>query len=482
MRNRAAFVALAVAACVFASQSFAVDRPSKPNIVIFLSDDMGWGQLGYQGGKDIPTPNIDRIAAEGTRLTQFYVCSVCSPSRASLMTGRYPFHNGMEERTHGADTGGMLPDERTLAQALRDAGYYTAILGKWHLGSWYSRHLPMQRGFDHQYGYYGALIDTFTKMREGVYDWHRDQQPINEPGYTTFLIADEFARTLDRLDPAKPFFFYVAFNAVHGPHDAPPEYLKKYESVKGGRAKEYPMLECMDVAIGRMLDSLKQKGLLDNTLVIFFNDNGAPAGIGNAPYRGHKGENYEGGVRVACALRWPGHVKSGATVDEMLHAVDLYPTLVKLAGGSPAQPLPLDGRDAWPTITDDQPTPHKEIVLSVPGFDRSETGPASIRVGDLKLVGDELYDIRNDPYEKQNIAAQRPDEVRQMKSRLRQLAAERRPPEPHGRIPVSPLLLLGEDENKKPLPEWLTKLAAEHRDAAPKGKKGKKRAKVNPDE
>ena len=468
--------AAAVVACVFAIQSFAVDQPRKPNIVIFLSDDMGWGQLGFQGGKTIPTPNIDRIAAEGTRLTQFYVCSVCSPTRAALLTGRYPFHNGMEERSHGAEVGGMLPDERTMAQAMRDAGYSTAILGKWHLGAWYPRHLPMARGFDHQYGFYGALIDSFEKDRGGIYDWHRNQQPLNEPGYTTFLIADEFSRVLEKQDPGKPFFYYVPFNAVHGPHDAPPEYKNRY---KGGQGAQYAQLECMDVAVGRMMEAMKKKGVLDETLVVFFNDNGAPQAIGNAPYRGHKGENYEGGVRVAAAVRWPGHVQAGAAVDEPLHVVDLYPTLVKLAGGSTEQPLPLDGRDAWPTITQGRPTPHKEIVLSVPGFDRSETGPAAIRMGDMKLVGDELFDVRQDPYEKRDAAAEHPDQVREMKARLNQLAAERRPPEPHTKVPGGRPPILGEQENAGPIPDWLKKFAEEHKDAPTKeGKKGKGKKKA----
>src|SRR5215213_1371277 len=146
---------LLVYGLTLATIALAAAPASRPNIVIFLSDDMGWGQLGYQGGKDVATPNIDRIAREGVRLTQFYVQSVCSPTRAALLTGRYPFRNGMEERTHGRDTAGLLTDERTLAQALKAAGYATAILGKWHLGSWHKRHLPLQRGFDHQYGHYG---------------------------------------------------------------------------------------------------------------------------------------------------------------------------------------------------------------------------------------------------------------------------------------------------------------------------------------
>jgi arylsulfatase A-like enzyme len=448
---------LAVFVWLFSRLVGAADATAKPNIVIFLSDDMGWTQVGFNGGKEIATPNIDRIAREGVKLTQFYVQSVCSPTRAALLTGRYPFRNGMEERSHGNDMAGMLPDERTLAQALKSAGYATGIFGKWHLGLWRQHHLPRQRGFDHQYGFYGALIDSFTRVRGNTYDWHRNEELLQEPGYSTFLIADEFSRLLEQQDRAKPFFYYVPFNAVHGPHGAPPEYLAKHN----GNA-QHAMLECMDVAIGRMLKALERKGVLDDTLVIFVNDNGGPRRLSNAPYRGFKGDTYEGGVRVPCVLRWPAKIKAGTTVNEMLHIVDFFPTLVGLAGGTLQQPLPLDGRDAWSTIAQGKPTPHVEIVLSVPGFGDSETGPPAIRVGDFKLVGDELYNIAQDPSEKNNLAAVQPETVRRLKARLDQLARERRTPEAHTRISEGQLWYYGEEENKKPVPDWVKKIVTEN--------------------
>jgi len=453
---------------------FAAEKPApKPNMVIFLSDDMGWDQPGFQGGKAVPTPHLDRLAREGVRLTQFYVQSVCSPTRAALLTGRYPFRNGMEERTHGDDVGGMLTDERTLAQALKGAGYATAIFGKWHLGSWFKKHLPMQRGFDHQFGFYGALIDSFTHRRGTIFDWHRNEQPIDQRGYSTFLIADEFAHVLEQHDRARPFFYYVPFNAVHGPHGAPPEFLEKHPD-----NAQHAMLECMDAAVGRMLGALEKKGVLDNTLVIFFNDNGGRARFGNGPYRGGKGETYEGGVRVACAMRWPGRIQAGSVVNEMLHVVDFYPTLVQLAGGSVEQPLPLDGRNAWPTIAEGKTTPHTEIILSVPGLGSSETGTPALRAGDFKLVGEELYDIRNDPSENRNLAREQPGKVRALKSRLNQLAAERRPPEAHGKVANALPLVLGEEENKSP-PAWLTKQAADQPPSAKGIRKKRKQATGN---
>jgi arylsulfatase A-like enzyme len=449
----------------------AATPPAKPNIVVFLSDDMGWAQVGFNGGKEVATPNIDRIAREGVKLTQFYVQAVCSPTRAALLTGRYPFRNGMEERSHGNDMAGMLTDERTLAQTLKSAGYATAIFGKWHLGVWKKAHLPRQRGFDHQYGCYGALIDSFTRVRGNTYDWHRNEQVLREPGYSTFLIADEFARVLKQQDAAKPFFYYVPFNAVHSPHGAPAEYLAKHK----GNAQQ-AMLECMDVAIGRMLAALEEKGVLDSTLVVFLNDNGGPRRLSNGPYRGTKTETYEGGVRVPCVLRWPGKIKAGTSVDAMLHVVDFYPTLARLAGASLEQPLPLDGRDAWATITQGAPTPHSDIVLSVPGFEDSETGPPAIRVGDFKLVADELYNIAQDPAEKTDLAATHPDKVRALKARLAQLATERRKPEPHDRIAAGPLYLYGEEENKAPVPDWVKKIVAENAED-PESKTAKKAAK-----
>jgi arylsulfatase A-like enzyme len=425
-------------------------EPERPNIVVFLSDDMGWDQPGFQGGTKVATPSLDRLAREGVSLTQFYVQCVCSPTRAALMTGRYPFRNGMEERSHGLDVGGMLVDERTLAQAVREVGYATAIFGKWHLGGWYKQHLPRQRGFDYQYGLYGALIDCFSHRREEIFDWHRQEQLLDQPGYSTFLIADEFVRLLQVRDRGVPFFYYVPFNAVHSPHGAPQEYLDKHRD-----DPQAAMLECMDVAIGRMLGALEQQAILDQTLVIFLNDNGGPKRLTNGPYRGHKGDNYEGGIRVPCLWRWPRRLPAGNRCDQMLHVVDLYPTLVRLAGGTLDQPLPLDGFDVWPTIAEGKVSPRSELILSVPGLETSETGPPALRVGDYKLVGDELYHLANDPGETRDLASQMPERVASMKRRLERLAEERRTPEVHGRPPRVGAIVMGEQESLAPTPDWL---------------------------
>lgn len=438
---------------------------AKPNIVVILSDDLNRHHPGFNGGP-VSTPHLDRLALEGTRLTEFYVHAVCSPTRAAFLTGRYPFRNGMEERPHGNDVAGMLTDERTLAEALQEAGYFTAIIGKWHLGNWHKRHLPMQRGFDYQYGLYGALISYYGKARDRYYDWHRNEQTIREEGYSTDLIGRECARVIASHDGQKPIFLYVPFNAVHGPNEAPPELRKKYQAIVEKHAGDlsrsrqsflvlkYAMLESMDRAIGDILDSLQSKGLLDDTLIIFFNDNGGR--MDNPPYRDGKGRTYEGGVRVPCILRWPGRIPANRTFDGMMHVVDLFPTLLKQGKGSLEQILPLDGMDMWEVITGGLESPRTEVVHALPG-EHADTGVVAIRQGDYKLVGKELFDIERDPSETVDLAAKHPKIYQSLRKRIQELVKERRPPEIHTKITdtmETPLLVFGKEENANP-PSWL---------------------------
>ena len=444
----------------------AADAAKKPHIIVILADDMHWHHPGFNGGP-VATPNLDRLAREGTSLTQFYVHSVCSPTRAAFLTGRYPFRNGMEERSHGNDVAGMLTDERTLADALKEAGYFTAIVGKWHLGNWHKHHLPMQRGFDHQYGLYGALISYYDKVRARYYDWHRNEEVLREEGYSTDLIGREFVKVIENCDSGKPFFIYVPFNAVHGPDEAPPELANKYRvlveanprgmspSEREFNALKYAMLDSMDQAIGKMLKALETKGILDDTLVVFFNDNGGRKS--NPPFRGGKGETFEGGVHVPCLLRWPGRIPANQRVDAMMHVVDLYPTLIHLAGASLEQDLPLDGMDMWDTITGHTESPRTEVVHSLPG-ESGDTGVMAIRRGDFKLVGPELFNLKKDPAEKNDVAEKHPEIYQSLHERLLELTKERRPPEIHTGISKTidqPLLVFGEKENAHP-PSWLS--------------------------
>lgn len=421
--------------------------PTRPNIILLLADDMGWSQVGFTGGKEVATPHIDSIARDGVTLTQFYVQPVCTPTRGCLMTGRYAWKTGTEIRPSALAAQGMLRDERTIAQALTDAGYATWMAGKWHLGEWHREHLPLSRGFQHHYGHYGALIDSFTHMREGILDWHRNGKPIIEKGYSTFLLAQEATRLISAHDGKKPFFLYLPFNAVHGPHQAPPEYVKKYEKL-GGAAAQRAQLECMDIAVGQVLDAVRRKGIERETLVMFTNDNGGP-GMRNGIYKGMKSAYHEGGMRVPAALRWPGKIAPGSRSDAMLHAVDLFPTFCQLAGADPTKGLALDGKDAWAAIAQKGRSPREEIAHSL----------QVIRSGDFKLIEQgasyynwtdqplQLYNIRLDPSEKENLASRHPEIVAKLRARLAYHKQFARTAEPLERIPNSPPAVYGEDEN-----------------------------------
>lgn len=436
-------------ALALASTALHGQAPPRPNFVVFLSDDMGWEQVGFNGGKEVRTPNIDRIADEGVKLTQFYVQPVCSPTRACLLTGRYAWKNGMEVRPTAESRHGMLLDERTIAEALREVGYHTWMVGKWHLGEWQRPHLPLQRGFDHHYGHYSALIDSFTHMRGPVLDWHRNGRPVVEDGYSTFLLADEAEQLIDRYDGRSPFFLYLPFNAVHGPHQAPEEFLAKYAHL-GRRGPQRAQLECMDQAVGRVLGALERKGVLDSTLVMFTNDNGGIRITSNGPYRGFKSHYHEGGVRVPAAMRWPGQIPAGSASDEMLHIVDLFPTFGRLAGAKIDSGLPLDGRDAWRAIALAGPGPRQEVVHSL----------EVIRVGDWKLIEEgasyygwrnqplQLFNIRQDPYEEANLAESHPEKVLELRARLAFHRQSAREPEELEQIPGYPPVVYGEVENE----------------------------------
>ncbi len=417
---------------------------AKPNILYILADDMGYADAGFNGCKDIQTPNLDRLAKDGTILKSFYVQPVCSPTRASLMTGRYVAHTGVYTVVRPNATWGLKLEERTLAQALREAGYATAIVGKWHLGEFQPAYRPTQRGFDHQYGLWFGMIDYFTHLRGTQLDWHRDDQPCTDKGYSTHLLAKEACRLIRETAADKPLFLYLPFNAVHGPLQVPAEYLKPYANLTGPRRTYAGMVAAMDEAIGQVVAALKEKGILDNTLIVFSSDNGGPSPgrvTNNGPLRAGKGTIYEGGMRVCAFATWPGHIPGGKVIDEPLHAVDWYPTLVNLAGGSLDQKLPLDGRDIWPVLTQGAKSPHDAVLLSGTVPQR-----VAIRVGDWKLLlnandkdaeetketgGDrkvELYHLATDLGEKQNLAAAQPAKVAELRAKLDALLKTAVPP------------------------------------------------------
>ncbi|MGB2823203.1 MAG: sulfatase-like hydrolase/transferase, partial [Phycisphaerae bacterium] len=266
----------------------------KPDIVIIVADDLGWNDVGYHGS-EIKTPHIDRIAAEGVQLDRFYACPICSPTRAGLMTGRWPLRFGiMRAVIPPWRDYGLPPEEETLPEMLARAGYKRrGCFGKWHLGHSNRRFHPIDQGFTHFYGCYNGAIDYFTHMREGELDWHRQYAPAREEGYSTTLLAQEAAKFIadSPADPStgsgrtEPFFCYLPFNAPHTPLQAPPEYLQKYAHLKGQRQKFAAMVACMDDGIGRVLRALDEKGIADNTIVLFFSDNGGGPGASNTPLR-----------------------------------------------------------------------------------------------------------------------------------------------------------------------------------------------------
>src|SRR4051812_39558012 len=284
----------------------------RPNIVFFLIDDLGWSDVGFHGS-EIKTPNIDKLAHAGARLEQFYVQPVCSPTRAALMTGRYPMRHGLQVGVVRPWAQYGLPlEERTLAQALKGAGYRTAIVGKWHLGHFRPEYLPTRRGFDHQYGHYNGALDYFTHIRDGGFDWHRDDKVCRDEGYSTFLDAAEAARIIQSRDKNEPLFLYVPFNAVHAPHQVPDKYKTPYASMAEPRRTYAGMCAAMDEAIGTILSALDTAKMRENTLIVFANDNGGPAPgrvTSNGLLRAGKGTLYEGGVRVSCCAVWPGHLQ-----------------------------------------------------------------------------------------------------------------------------------------------------------------------------
>jgi arylsulfatase A-like enzyme len=425
-----------------ASNAVALAAEPKPHVVHIVADDLGWKDVGFNGCKDIRTPNLDALAAGGAKFTQFYVQPMCTPTRASLMTGRYPFRYGLQTAViPSVSAYGLDVDEWLMPQCLKEAGYRTAIVGKWHLGHADRKFWPKQRGFDYQYGAMIGELDYFTHDEEGVLDWFRDNQPVREEGYTTTLLGKDAARLIESHDPATPLYLYLTFNAPHTPYQAPKEYIDRYPNIADPTRRTYAgMVTCLDDEIGRVVAAIDKKGIRQNTLILFHSDNGGTrnamfAGVmadmskvklpcDNGPYREGKGTLYEGATRVCALANWPGRIRPGV-VDGLIHAVDVYPTFAALAGASTAKCKPLDGLNVWETIAEGKPSPRTEIVYNVEPF------RGAVRQGDWKLVwrtllpsSVELYDLASDPSEKTNLASQHAQRVIPLQQRLEALARE----------------------------------------------------------
>ncbi|SFK92280.1 arylsulfatase B, partial [Methylocapsa palsarum] len=450
--------ALACAVLLSAALAFAVKAdPARPNIIFIMADDLGNADLGYRGGK-IETPNIDKLAGEGVRLESFYGQQVCTPSRAALMTGRYPMRYGLQTLViFPSHTYGLPMDERTLPQALKDAGYNTLMVGKWHLGHADKKYWPQNRGFDYFYGNVVGEVDYFTRERGGLIDWQRNGKFLAEKGYYTDLIGDEAVKLIDHQDGKKPFFLYFASLAPHAPFQAPEAYLEKYKSIEDKQRRTYSaMITDLDAQIGRIVAELNKKGLRDNTIILLASDNGgalsglfasgskskeeraheeggidqsAKAPASNAPFRGGKGSLYEGGVRVPAIVNWPGKLKP-RVVNDPVHMVDVMPTLLNLAGAKGDAGHPFDGRDLWATLAEGKPSPNEDVLINVEAF------RGAVRKGDWKLVKvallpgkTELFDLASDPGETTNVADEHPEIVKDLEARLMAYAKQQKPSE-----------------------------------------------------
>lgn len=421
----------------------------KPNIIHIVADDLGWKDVGFNGCADIKTPNLDQLAAGGAKLTQFYVQPMCTPTRAALMTGRYPFRYGLQTAViPGTAAYGLDTSEWLLPQCLKEAGYNTAIIGKWHLGHADLKYWPKQRGFDYAYGATIGELDYYEHGDLGVLDWFRNNKPVHEEGYTTTLIGDDAVRYINEQDGKTPFYLYLTFNAPHTPYQAPEELIARYSAIEEPTRRTFAaMVDCMDENIGKVIAALDKKGLRENTLILFQSDNGGnrnPMFAGqmadvskiklpadNGPYRGGKGELFEGGCRVAACANWPGHINPG-DVSGMIHVVDVYPTLAALAGASTAKCKPLDGVNVWDVIAENKPSPRAEIVYNIEPF------RGAVREGDWKCIwrtliptSVDLYNLADDPSEENNVADAHPDKVAAMQERINAL----------GKEAVQPLLL-----------------------------------------
>jgi arylsulfatase B len=415
----------------------------KPNIVLILADDLGWADVGYHGAKT-STPNIDRLANDGVRLENFHVCPLCSPTRAGLLTGRWPIRSGMGEsvitpwRKYGLPT-----SERTLADLLAKAGYERrGIVGKWHLGHYEKKYLPLNRGFTSFYGLYNGEFDYFTHKREGELDWHKDFETCRDEGYTTDLIGQEAVRFIEQSPAGKPFFLYVPFNAPHLPLQAKEEDKAKYAHIEDEKKRTYAaMVDSMDQSIGKILEAIDAKGIADNTFVLFLSDNGAIQYGDNGPWRSSKGTVYEGGVRVPAAVRWPAGIRGERVVDAMMGFIDIYPTIKRIAGVAGPDPNPLDGQDMLDVIRGNVMAPKRDwfsyIAQGTPDQTAIYDGTWKLVVRggsalDVELSGVgqrggakdgisvELFRLDQDPGEKTNLAAERLEIVAPLLKRLKE--------------------------------------------------------------
>ncbi|MBN2593246.1 MAG: sulfatase-like hydrolase/transferase [Sedimentisphaerales bacterium] len=413
-----------------------------PNIVLVMADDLGYGDVGCYGCEDIRTPAIDSLAADGVRFTTFYSnAPECTPTRTALLAGRYQQRVGGLEcalgignvgryddaiRLRRTNDMGLPAEETSIARMLKDAGYTTAISGKWHLG-YEPKFFPLRHGFDSWFGPIGGAVDYFHHIEyTGKPALYENDKPVEREGYLTDLITDE-AVSFIQLKRNKPFFIYVAYTAPHtpyqGPDDKQPEPVPQADYNKGTRKTYAAMVERMDQGIGKILKSLDDAGLTDSTLIIFMSDNGANKAGNNSPFSGYKGNLFEGGIRVPCIAKWPGVLATGAVSDQPCMTMDFSCSIVRTAGTKPPTGRAFDGINILHAVVTNRPIQKRTLFWRIR---RGKWTRRAVRDGSLKYIRlqndddakEYLFDLELDPAEKNNLLNEQPENVLRLKALL----------------------------------------------------------------
>lgn len=401
----------------------------RPNIILIVADDLGYGDLSYYGGRDLHTPHLDALAAGGTRFTDFHSSGpVCSPTRAGFLTGRYQQRAGIAEvlTVKGHRDQGLSPAEKTFPRLFQAAGYKTAIFGKWHLG-YRPEFSPIRHGFDQFRGFHSGNVDYISHVdQSGIYDWWDGETPVEEEGYVTRLIT-RYAVEFIRANRKQPFLLYLAHAAPHYPYQRPGDAADRKVGadfpIRGSRA-DIPetyrvMIEELDLSVGAVMETLRDCDLEETTFVFFFSDNGATPVGSNGRLRGSKGSLWEGGHRVPAFATWPGVIPPGRICDEPVISLDLFPTILSAAGMDPPEDLALDGVDLFPYLYRNEALPDRALYWWF-------KDQKAVRKGDWKLLmpaGSEaenplLFNLRRDPVEQHNRFSDNPDVAHELQRRL----------------------------------------------------------------
>jgi arylsulfatase A-like enzyme len=421
--------AVLLAAALMPTLSAPAAEPARrPNVIVILTDDMGYADLGCYGSPDIRTPHIDGLAKAGVRFTDFYSNGpVCTPTRAGLMTGRWQQRVGLEWAIFpGQKEPGLEVAENSLSRLLKDAGYATGCFGKWHLG-YKPEYGPNAHGFDEYFGLLSGNVDHYSKKEiNGEADWYENTKPVDAPGYSTEILTDRAVAFIER-HAKRPFFAYVPYNAVHWPFQPPgrPDDVRTRATWFAGTRQDYiAMTEAIDAGVGRILAALDKHGLAGDTLVIFTNDNGGERLSDMGPLFHHKGTVWEGGVRVPCVMRWPGRLPAGAVTDQPGITMDLTATVLAAAGVSPPA-RPVDGIDLLPILSGKAPAAERTFFWRI---DRKDRLQKAVRHGKWKLVRDggieQLFDLSADPGERKDLAWKQPEVAADLRKRLAGWEAE----------------------------------------------------------